>query len=330
MNPMRGLMITVILVASSSLLSGCNVEKARALQGAAVQFRAESLAAVNALDEMHRQELALPARSPAEVRREFINNILGSTRDVDADLVELAIDPYQPPAYPAWDEFIIDLKGQYTNFAAIFDKIDSGALVSQDEVRKSAEYAQKLTVQMALFADAISKNPPVLYRQRNVIIKKLRDQQRQYRKLQADIRNDYGSTEAAPASLRDRLRDIENQVGELLSSWQQVRDQEQKLLDTTLTQCLKAAILGKELGQLISQYDQIDLNRINLLVPRILNTAAAITGRDYSALRVRATGLLTEIRSDPLWSKVTSDLSDRVTSALAARSQPAVSISPAP
>lgn len=326
MKPIQGLMMTVIVVASSSLLTGCNVEKARAIQGAAVQFRAESLAAIAALDEMHRQELSLPARSPAEIRREFINNILGSSRDADAELVELAIDPYQPPAYPAWDDFILELKGQYINFAAIFDKLDSGALVSQQEVRQSAEYAQKLTVQMALFADALSKNPPVLYRQRNVIVKKLRDQQRQYRALQTQIRNDYGTIDAAPGSLRDRLRDIENQVGELLGVWQQVREQEQRLLDTTLAQCLKAAVLGKELGQLIAQYDQLDLSRINILVPRILNTAATLTGRDYGTLQVRATGLIAEIRRDPLWSKVTSDLTDRVNAAIAARSQPATAL----
>jgi hypothetical protein len=326
MKPIRGLMITVILLASSSLLTGCNVEKARAIQGAAVQFRAESLAAIDALDDMHRQELTLPARSPAEIRREFISNILGSARDADAELVELAIDPYQPPAYPAWDEFILDLKGQYTNFAAIFDKIDSGALVSKEEVKQSVEYGQKLTVQMVLFADALSKNPPVLYRQRNVIVKKLRDQQRQYRKLQAQVRDEYGTVEAAPGSLRDRLRDIENQVGELLGTWQQVREQEQKLLDTTLAQCLKAAVLGKELGQLMAQYDQLDLSRINVLVPRILNVAATITGRDYGVLRVRATGLLADIRRDPLWSQVTRDLVDRVNSAISERSQPASSL----
>lgn len=323
MKPIHGLMMTVIVVASSSLLTGCNVEKARAIQGAAVQFRAESLAAISALDEMHRQELAPPPRSPAEIRREFISNILGSSRDADAELVELAIDPYQPPAYPAWDDFILEVKGQYINFAAIFDKLDSGALVSQQEVRQSAEYAQKLTVQMALFADALSKNPPVLYRQRNVIVKKLRDHQRQYRALQTQIRNDYGTVDAAPGSLRDRLRDIENQVGEMLGVWQQVREQEQRLLDTTLAQCLKAAVLGKELGQLIAQYDQLDLSRINILVPRILNAAATITGRDYGTLQVRATGLISEIRRDPLWSKVTSELTDRVNAAIAARSQPA-------
>ncbi len=323
-------LVLVLVVASSYLLTGCNVEKARAIQGAAVQFRAESLSAIDAMDEMHRQELALPERSPAEVRREFISNILGSTRDVDAALVELAIDPYQPPAYPAWDGFVLDLRGQYTNFAAIFDKIDAGAMVSPGEVKEAAEYAQKLTVQMALFADAIGKNPPVLYRQRDLIIKKLRDQQRQYRKLQTQIRTDYGTPDQAPAALRDRLRDIENQVGELLSNWQQVRDQENKLLNTTLAQCLKAAVLGKELGQLVSQYDQLDLNRINVLVPRILNTAAAITGRDFGALRSRTTGLISEIQADPLWSKVTSGLIDRVNVAISERSQPALSLPTAP
>ncbi|WP_421656270.1 hypothetical protein [Leptothermofonsia sp. ETS-13] len=145
--PGRSSIIACFLIVGSTLLLGCNVEKARALQGAAVQFRAESLAAIQAIDTMHKAELAPPPRSPAEVRRDFVNGILNSRSEINSNLVDLAINPYKPPADPKWDSFITDLCSQYESFAAIFEKLDRGSLVAKDEVRESAEHARKLTVQ---------------------------------------------------------------------------------------------------------------------------------------------------------------------------------------
>jgi hypothetical protein len=141
----------------------------------------------------------------------------------------------------------------------------------------------------------------VLYRYRNAIVVKLRKQRQAYQTLQAQVKANYGSVDASPQSSRDKLREIETQVGEIMGEWQQVKLQEQKLLEATLAQCLKAAVLGKELGQLISRYDKLELKDINLLVPRILNTAAAISGRDLGFLRIKTATLIGEINQDPLW-----------------------------
>lgn len=312
----RSSLLACLLVVGSALLSGCNVEKARAIQGAAVQFRAESLSAIDAIDAMHRAELEPPPRSPGEARRDFVNGILNSRSEINSRLVDLAIDPYAIPTDPKWDSFITDLRSQYQSFAAIFEKLDQGSLVAVDEVRQSAEHARKLTVQMALFADAITKNPPVLNRQRNAIVVKLRRQRKTYQDLQAQIKS---QGDSAPQELRDRLRDVENQVGELMGEWQQVRDQEQKLLQVTVAQCLKAAVLGKELGELINRYDDLDLNQINVLIPRILNTAAIVSGQDLTSLQTRTNTILGEIKEDPLWRDAATSLLSTVNDAAESR-----------
>jgi hypothetical protein len=319
MKDLRGPFIACLVLLGSGLLSGCNVEKARAIQGAAVQFKAESLSAIQAIDDMHRQELEPPPRATAEIRQEFVSGILNSKREINSDLIDLAIDPFKPPTDSHWDTFISDLRGQYETFSAIFNTLDSGNLVAVDEVRQSAEHARNLTVQMALFADAISKNPPVLYRQRNAILVKLRKQRKIYQDIQNQIKA--AGNENSPAALRDRLHEVENQVGEIMGEWQAVKQQEQKILEDTVAHCLKAAVLGKELGQLINRYDKLDLDQINVLIPRILNSAAAITGRDYSALQSRTTSIISEIREDPLWRDAANSVLDRVNNAATKRIQ---------
>jgi hypothetical protein len=320
-------LVACLFLLGGGLLGGCDTEKARAIQGAAVQFRVESLAAVQAIDDMHRQELEAPTRSPGDVRREFVTGILTSKSEINSNLVDLALDPYKTPVDPQWQSFIADLRSQYTNFAAIFDKLDAGNLVAVEDVRQSAEYARKLTVQMALMADVMSKNPPVLYRQRNAIVVKLRRQRQSYQSLLSQMKSSYGSTDAAPQAQRDRLREIENQVGELMGDWQAIQQQEQKLMEATVTQCLKAAVLGKELGQLINQYDKLDLNQINTLIPRILGLAATVSGRDFTSVQLKATGLISEIKEDPLWRDTANSLLNRVNDAVSRRNPPTPSIS---
>ncbi|XGV94500.1 MAG: hypothetical protein ACAF41_17305 [Leptolyngbya sp. BL-A-14] len=319
MKRLQNSLLACFFLLGSSLLTGCNVEKARAIQGAAVQFKAESLAAIQAIDDMRKRELEPPPRSPSDIRSEFVTGILNSKSEINSSLIDLAIDPYKPPDDPEWNTFTADLRNQYETFAAIFDKLDAGSLVAVDEVRQSAEHAKTLTVQMALFADAVSKNPPVLYRYRNTIVVKLRKQRQTYQTLQAQLKASYGSIDASPQASRDKLRDIENQVGEAMGEWQQVKLQEQKLLETTLTQCLKAAVLGKELGNLINRYDQLDLNTINALVPRILNIAGGISGRDVSFLQVKTASVIGEINQDPLWKGAANLALGQVNTAVANR-----------
>jgi len=320
--------IWVVLAASLSL-GGCSVEKARALQGAAVQFKTESLAAIDAIDQMRQRELEAPPRSQSEIRQGFISRLLNSKVDLNSAVVDLAIDPFKPPNVAEWDDFIVDLRSQYDGFASIFDKLDSGTLISQAEAKQSAEYARTLTVQMALLADAIAKNPPVLgqYRSRTIVkLKKLRqDYQTLLTRLKAREAGISDGNETLQ-QMNQRKSDLENQAGELMNEWQQIKQEEQKLLETTVAQCTKAATIGKEVVEVANHYDDLEIGQLSALIPRILTTAAAFTGRDYSMVKVKATNLVSQIQSDPLWSGVTKTLLDRANTAAASRAPSQVSL----
>lgn len=303
-----------ILIIGSLALGGCSVEKARALQGAALQFRNESLSAIDAIDTMRKRELEAPPRSSAETRQAFINRILTSRAEVSGAVIDFAIDPFQPPKVREWETFISDLRNQYEGFSEIFEKLDSRSVVSRDEVKKSAEYAQTLTVQMALLAKAISDNPPVFVQYRTSTIVKLQAIKREYQSVQTRIK----AGETQPA-LMQRKAELENQTGAMLDEWQRIKQEEQQLLETTVAHCMKAAAVGKDVIETANRYDQLDLNQLNALVPRVLTTASTFTGRDYSSLRTKATRIVSEIQSDPLWRDVAQKFLDRVNTAAQGR-----------
>ncbi|OUC15561.1 MAG: hypothetical protein B0A82_06360 [Alkalinema sp. CACIAM 70d] len=312
-----------VLMMGSLVLNGCSVEKARSLQNAASQFRNESLTAIDAIDTLRKRELEAPPRSAAEIRQSFINRLLNSKSELNSTLIELAIDPYQPPQVTEWDEFITDLRSQYDGFSAIFDQLEGGTIVGTSEVRKSAEYARTLTVQMALFADALNKNPPVLTQYRTSVIIKLKKLRQDYQavtaKLKAREQDPYSGSESLQL-LNQQKSDMENRAGELMGEWQSVKQEEKRLLETTVTQCMKAVVMGKELLEIANRYDEINLNQLNAAIPRILTNASALTGRNYDVVKQRSTRILNELQTDPFWSGVTRTMLDRVNNANRTRS----------
>jgi hypothetical protein len=295
----------------SVTLSGCTSEKARSLRLAAVQFKNESLAAIEAIEAMHQRELAPPARSPAQVRSEFINNILEANSEISEQDVELAINPDAPTldstTQEPWQVFINKMNAQYEALAAIYDEVEGGSLLASKAVQKSAEHAKNLTLQMAAFATVIDKHPPMLIQERIIVVADL-----------DTLRQEYQQKKQTGES-NENLQPLRDKAGELLDKWQQIAINEQKLRDTTVAQCLKAAVLGKDLTQLIERYDKLDLDDLNSIIARVLDTAAAITGRDYASLKTKAANIFTEIRNDEIWSKAANTVLKEVSKTVAGR-----------
>ncbi len=310
----RSWVLVGFAIASLSL-TGCSVEKARALQGAALQFRNESISAIDAIDTMRKRELEAPAQTDAEARQEFIARILNTKQPISSDLIDFAIDPLKPPKVAEWDSFITDLRSQYEGFNAIFEQLESKSVVSRDEVKKSADYARTLTVQMALLADAISKNPPILIQHRGRVVVKFQKLRKEYQAVITKLNEGSGNIQ----QLNQRKSEMENQAGELLGQWQQIKQEEQKLLEATVAQCMKAATVGKEVIEAANNYDRMDLNQLNALIPRAFSIASTFTGKDYTTLRARATRIVSDIQSDPLWSGVAQRLFDRTNAAASGR-----------
>jgi chromosome segregation ATPase len=318
----RQLAILAILVLSSFTLNGCNEEKARSLQAAAIQFRTESLAAIDAIDNLRQRELAPPSRTAVEMRQSFVNRLLNSKSEINAALIDLAIDPYRAPNVAEWDAFITDLKSQYEGFASIFEQLEGGTFVGVGEVRKSAEYAKTLTVQMALLSDAIAANPPILTQYRSRVIIRLRQVRQDYQTIQGKIQAKESSSFSVPETLPQlitRRNELENQTGELMGEWQQIKQEEQKLLETTVTQCTKAVTIGKELIETANRYDDLSLNQLNLSIPRILSAAAGLTGRDYQSVQLKSARIVKDLQTDPFWRTLTQQLLDRANNAAANR-----------
>lgn len=315
-------LIAGLLLASSGL-GGCTPEKARALASAAVQFRVESLAAIDAIDTMRRRELEPPPRSQTDVRNTFINSVLNyraGVGDLDNGLtpqiVDLAIDPYAVTLDDAtnqdWNNFIAKLRNQYITFASIYDQLEGGSFLATDAVRNSAQQAKLLTLQMAYFSLCIDAHPPQLLQYRSAIVADLEKLRQTYQQQQQEVETlrqagiQVGGSDDRLEQLLTQQRQIQDQTGALMEQWQQVKLTEQRLLETTVTQTLKAATLGKELGDLSGRYEQISLDDLNLLIPRILNRTALITGRDYGSLKLQAATVVTQIETDPLWKDVTN------------------------
>ncbi len=310
----RRLRMGVLGCCCISLLSGCSVEKAKTLQAAAAQFRSESLAAIAAIDTLRQRELEAPPRGLAETRQDTIRRILNSQSLLNADLIELALNPDRVPPDPEWDAFVLDMKAQYNGFSGIFERLEGGAIVGNQEVKTSAEYAQRLTVQMALFADAVQKNPPVLVRHRSWVIANLRRVRRDYQAL-------------SPGTARSA--ELERQTGDLLVEWQRIRQEEQRLLEATVLQCTKAVAIGKDVIELANRYDDLSLNAMSLGLSRVFSTASSLTGRDYSQTQSQINRLLGELNRDPFWQPVTRSFFDRVNAA-ADRRNPAPGVTPPP
>ena len=313
MKCLRSSRITFFLLIVSVTLSGCTPEKARSLRIAAVQFKAESTAAIKAIEEMHRRELELPPQVQEKARNDFIDGVLNPEVKINnsTDVEKLTqLNTSARPA-PEWDTFVADLNNQYGQFEAIYNDLEKGSFLAAKAVKKSAEPAQILTVQMALFANEITENPPQLYRYRTAHVVKLRKLRSQYQQMVANQASE------------QEIQQLRNQVGDLMDEWQQIKSDEQELLITTVTQCTKAAMLGTDLSQLIERYNKLELNDLNSIIATVLENVSSITGRDYNQLKLQVAAVNNAINQDETLKTFADRLLEQVGGAVNGRGVPA-------
>ena len=170
---------------------------------------------------------------------------------------------------------------QYVTFASIFDELEKGSIFAKDAVKKSAPYAEKLTLQMAAFAKAITDNPPRLIQPRTAIMTEF-DSVRGNRSMSYDEK---------------RLRLIE-----LKEEWRGITAQETKLQEITVQQCLKAALIGTEVRRLIDTYARLSLDDLNSAIAFVLDRAGDISGKNLDQLKLQSEELFAKLANDPIWS----------------------------
>lgn len=263
------------------VLAGCT-EKAQALRIAAAQFETEAGAAISAIDDMRRQEVAPAVRSPSEQSQEFVAGLKKLSGTLDEKTVEVLLRPYDiepnERVEKAWADFIGELRQQYAEFRSVFDRIEQASFTARNQVAAAKPFAEKLTAQMAFLAQEIGKNPPKFLQQRTALIDELR-------KIRAS-----GTDEASAARWRDR--------------WIALEENEVKLQRGVVAQLLKAATIGREVRDKIAAYDQLSVEEIGNGIAGALRLAETITGDDLSELRGRSQNLMSEINNDPVWNSV--------------------------
>jgi hypothetical protein len=74
---------------------------------------------------------------------------------------------------------------------------------------------------------------------------------------------------------------------------------EQELQRSVIEQCLKAAIVGKEVSRLIREYDRLSLEDLNFFINRALGAAGQLSGNNLEALQAKVSEVLAGIQEDP-------------------------------
>lgn len=295
----RGVFLALL---SASLLAGCaSPRKAEALRAGAIQFKVESLAAIDAIDDMRRKEIAPPPRTSAEATADFVAKIKGGTGIVNPTKLSALLEPHAvdltPDAEKAWSDFLANMRAQYTAFADIYARLPQGSLLAVDRVEESGAYARKLTVQMAAFAKAIDDDPPRLVQHRADIAAKL-----------TKLRRSGISTP-----------DQERQAAELQERAARLLQDEADLRRSVVEQTVKAAVLGQSVQRLIDEYDEISVADMQYWVAVALDAAGQVGGDDLKGLRARADGILVKMENDPVWAPAAEVALTEVNAALASR-----------
>lgn len=271
------------------LFMGCTPEKALQIRNGANQFRAQAFEAISAISQLLDSEIAPAPRTETQKHEEFVSNILSlpASINVTSEVMEMALDPYtvnlSSSELKSRDDFIGRLRGQYIEFASIFDDLERGSFLARNKVSKAKDPGVKLVAQLVGFADSISKNPPRLLQQRTAILAEM-NRTRKDVSLQQDER--------------------ERQLAMGKEQWETLKAKEEDLQRSVIEKCLTAAMSGKEVLRLIDNYKKFSLEDISKVCGRMIDTAEKMSGKSLIELRSQSTKMLNDIRQDPLYNQV--------------------------
>ena len=289
-NPLRPFLLLGVIALGLSI-SGC-MAKARTLHVAVSDFKNESVAAVDAIDAMWRAEIAPPPLSHAAATDAFVERVLILEEPVTSETLPIILDPYaigaaeQQQLEERWSAFLGDLRLQYVTFASIFDNIERASFTGRDEIAEAQPYVEKLTAQLAYFAQSIADRPPQLVQHRGALLARLdaiqqgNDPESEKRKQIALWRDDWLAMQATESDLRDR----------------------------TIKQCVKAAIIGQTVRDQIAAYGDVTMADLVEAINLGFQLAQSATGNDFAGLRGRVDEITQSIQADPVWSNSVNEI----------------------
>jgi hypothetical protein len=259
-------------------LSAC-AQKAKTIQIGAIQFESESLAAIEKIDALRRQETQATPLSPQEASAFFVEGVKKSTGKITRQTLGLLLEPLQldlPQSEAQWQTFLVAMRQQYTTFAVTFASLDKGSLFASSAVPKAVPILDKLIIQMTAFAQSINNNPAEFIRERAAIADELEQ-----------VRDKKPFTEATDL----KLLELEKRLREVVAA-------EEQMTRDTIEQALKAATLGTELRKLLLDYSKLSVNDISEGLSVAFKLVAGIPALDLAGLKEATDNLVNEIKSD--------------------------------
>ncbi len=330
------------------MVTGC-AGKAQCLKVAVGQFETESLAAIQAIDDMHKKELATETFSSVEKTYLFVENVLKSSRSADQNRIEHWLNPYKPgvteKTQAEWIAFIDELKNQYVKFASIYNDIERASFTGRELVPKGIQYIENLIAQIAYFAKSVDEHPPKLLNRRGALIAELEKLRMKIEeKIAKADRNKIKSINKlsgierskAIANLSPRLHAVRKKwltsladanerqaIAQWQERWLALVAEEDELKRKTVEQCIKAVTIGLEIRKKMKEYNQISLEDISEALNRVLVLAGTVTGENYSRLQAQADKVFKDIKNDPVWQNATDLALREVNKAIKAREKAA-------
>lgn len=272
--------VLAVMFGAALLLGGC-AEKAKTLQIGAAQFESESLAAIDRIDELRRLETAVAPRPEADLVQLFHNLVLNSTGTIGPKELASLSDPLRQRRVAnddAWQRYLGELRNQYVTFRSVFASLDKGSLLAAPNVEETAQILGKLIAQLVAFADSTKQTGARFTRERAALAAEI-----------MSIRDNAALPKEAKQSMLSVAR------GRLLD----VVAAEEEASRAVIEQCLKAAIVGRELRDLIAAYGRVSVDDIAEGLSKTISVAAQLTGRDLSSLSTRSDSIIKEIKTDP-------------------------------
>jgi hypothetical protein len=140
------------LVGAITLLAACS-QKAETLKLSVTQFGSATERAFDQYDAAYSTQFAPFPKSDTAKRSEFVANITAFSGTITPANIDTLLDPdavkIDPSVQRQWQDTLNALRGQYQQFVAIFDNIESGSALGASSVTRSGPILEKLRTQLA-------------------------------------------------------------------------------------------------------------------------------------------------------------------------------------
>ncbi len=262
----------------------CNKQKAEALKVAAERFRNEAILSLEQMNFLFNKSIEI-VHHDIEQEVETVVNDLNSIDNIETINAAL-LDHWTIEAEMGNDvtasmnkEFE-DLKLHYYQFEAIFNSVDQGNLLNKNSVKKAEKHAINLTLQLINFSKILKENQFRFTADRVLMIERMK----------------FAKAEENEKLRNELLKNVAKEFVEL-------RIKENSTKESAIKQCLKAAESGRNIAELIKNYDKLNVQDVLNSIKNSMNFATQISGGNekIADLLVKFESVENTIKEDPYW-----------------------------